>query len=155
MRHFSLFQCLPFPLHWNHTKTAYKVQSHTVYPFLFINDIILKVMQKVRVEFFIPSISVINILFIITILIMGKKLFVGNISWDATEEMLKDLFATIGETEEVALIKDRNYPDRHKGFAFVTMVTEELAQEAIEKLNEADLAGRAITVSEARPKTEY
>jgi cold-inducible RNA-binding protein len=86
---------------------------------------------------------------------MEKKLFVGNISWDATEEMLKDLFATIGDTEEVALIKDRNYPDRHKGFAFVTMATEELAQKAIDELNEKDLAGRAITVSEAKPKKEY
>jgi RNA recognition motif-containing protein len=86
---------------------------------------------------------------------MENKLFVGNISWDATEEQLRELFATIGEIVEVALIKDRNYPDRHKGFAFVTMATEELAQKAIEELNEKELAGRAITVSIARPKKEF
>lgn len=86
---------------------------------------------------------------------MGKKLFVGNISWDASEEDLKNLFESVGALEEVALIKDRNNPSRHKGYAFVTMVEEADAQKAIEELNGKDLAGRAINVSEARPKNEF
>ena len=86
---------------------------------------------------------------------MGKKLFVGNISWDATEADIKSLFDGIGATEEVALIMDRNNPSRHKGYAFVTMVEEADAQKAIEELNGQDLAGRAINVSEAKPKNEF
>lgn len=81
---------------------------------------------------------------------MDNKLFVGNISWNATKEDLQQLFEQVGEVVEVVLIMDK-MKNRHKGFGFVTMATDELAQAAIEKLNDYEMDGRQIKVSVARP----
>lgn len=85
---------------------------------------------------------------------MGNKLFVGNISWNATQEDLENLFGQVGALEEVKLVMDRENPSRHRGFAFVTMADEATAQEAIKKLNGYELDGRKINVSIARPKND-
>jgi cold-inducible RNA-binding protein len=84
---------------------------------------------------------------------MNSKLFVGNLSFNTTENELQDLFAGAGSVSEVNLITDR-MSGRSKGFAFVTMATAEEAQNAISTLNGKDLNGRAMNVSEARPREE-
>lgn len=81
---------------------------------------------------------------------MAKKLFVGNLSWGATEEQLKELFSAVGTVETATIIKDK-MSGRSKGFAFVEMSTDEEAQAAVETLNGKEVDGRAINVSEARP----
>ena len=83
----------------------------------------------------------------------NKKLFVGGISWNLTEEELKEAFAKVGEVEEAKIITDR-VSGRSKGFGFVTMATAEDAAKAIEEMNGTELDGRAITVNEARPQKE-
>ena len=80
---------------------------------------------------------------------MSKKLFVGNLSFQTTENDLTDAFAQVGTVEAVALITDRD-TGRSKGFGFVTM-SEEDADRAIGKLNGSQLDGRALTVNEAKP----
>jgi cold-inducible RNA-binding protein len=84
---------------------------------------------------------------------MNSKLFVGNLSFNTTEIELQDLFASCGSVTDVNLITDR-MSGRSKGFAFVTMGTPEDAQNAINTLNGKDLNGRAMNVSEARPREE-
>ena len=84
---------------------------------------------------------------------MNSKLFVGNLSFNTTENELQDLFATCGSVSEVNLITDR-MSGRSKGFAFVTMGTPEEAQSAIESLNGKNINGRDMNVSEARPREE-
>jgi RNA recognition motif-containing protein len=84
---------------------------------------------------------------------MNSKLFVGNLSFDTTENELQDLFAASGSVTEVNLITDR-MSGRSKGFAFVTMSSPEEAQNAINTLNGKELNGRAMNVSEARPREE-
>lgn len=84
---------------------------------------------------------------------MGNKLFVGNISWDAEKQDLMELFSQVGTVEDVYLVIDRER-QRHKGFGFVTMSTEEEAQSAIESLNNYELKGRQLKVDIARPKGE-
>ena len=79
------------------------------------------------------------------------RIYVGNLSFQATEESLREAFAQHGEVEEVAIITDRD-TGRSRGFAFVTMSDDEQAQAAIEALNGTDLEGRTISVNEARPK---
>lgn len=81
---------------------------------------------------------------------MGKKLYVGNIPFSATEQELSEAFGRCGTVESVKIITDRD-TGRSKGFGFVEMATEEQAQDAIAKLNGADYAGRAMTVNEAKP----
>ncbi len=81
---------------------------------------------------------------------MNKKLYVGNLSYTVTAETLRDLFAAVGEVVSSTIITDR-MSNRSKGFGFVEMETEELAQEAITKLNGQEVDGRQITVAEARP----
>ena len=80
---------------------------------------------------------------------MGKKLFVGNLSWDVRDEQLKEAFSEVGTVEEAVVIIDR-MKNRSKGFGFVTMSSEEEAQAAIEQLNGKEVDGRSINVSEAR-----
>ena len=80
---------------------------------------------------------------------MGNKLFIGNLSWNVDDEMLRETFSAIGTVEEAVVIKDR-IKNRSKGFGFVTMSTEEEAQNAISELNGKEVDGRAINVSEAR-----
>ena len=84
---------------------------------------------------------------------MTKKLYVGNLSYNTTEDRLREAFAAIGEVQSVALIMDRE-TGRSKGFAFVEMTDDTAAQQAISQLNEQPLDGRNIRVSEARPKAE-
>ncbi|MBN2015379.1 RNA-binding protein [Candidatus Dojkabacteria bacterium] len=84
---------------------------------------------------------------------MSNKLFVGGISWDTTEEGLKELFEQVGKVTEVVIIKDK-FSGRSKGFGFVTMEKEEDAKKAIEELNGKELDGRNLTVNEARPQKE-
>lgn len=84
---------------------------------------------------------------------MNSKLFVGNLSFEVTENDLQDLFATFGPVTDVNLMADRS-TGRSRGFAFVTMATPEGAQAAIQGANGKDLKGRAIKVNEARPREE-
>jgi RNA recognition motif-containing protein len=82
---------------------------------------------------------------------MTNKLFVGSLSWNATEQMLQDLFSQVGTVQSVAIIMDK-YSGKSKGFAFVEMSSEAEAEKAIHELNGKDVDGRAITVNEARPQ---
>jgi RNA recognition motif-containing protein len=84
---------------------------------------------------------------------MAKKLYVGNLSYDTTQEQVRELFAQVGEIVEISLITDR-YTGNPKGFGFVEMATEEAAQEAIRRFNGFQLDNRALTVNEARPREE-
>lgn len=81
---------------------------------------------------------------------MQPKLYVGNLSYNAKEEDLTNLFAKFGTVQSVNIITDR-FTGRSKGFAFVEMSSGEEAQKALE-INGTDFLGRSITVSEARPK---
>jgi RNA recognition motif-containing protein len=81
------------------------------------------------------------------------KLFVGNLSFNTTENDLQDAFAAHGTVTETNLMMDR-MTGRPRGFGFVTMSTPEEAQKAIEALNGAQLDGRALTVNVARPREE-
>lgn len=84
---------------------------------------------------------------------MSNKLFVGNLSFQTTENDLQDAFAAYGSVTETNLMMDR-MTNRPRGFGFVTMSTPEEAQAAIDGLNGRDLGGRAITVNVARPREE-
>lgn len=84
---------------------------------------------------------------------MSTKLYVGNLSYNVTENDLQDLFAKHGPVTEVNLVVDR-MSGRPRGFAFVTMATEEGAQAAMAALNEKPLDGRNLTVNPARPREE-
>ncbi len=79
------------------------------------------------------------------------KIYVGNISFDTSEDSLRDAFAAHGEVEEVAVITDRD-TGRPRGFAFVTM-SDTAARTAIDALNGKELDGRTLNVNEARAKT--
>lgn len=81
---------------------------------------------------------------------MAKKLFVGGISFETTNETLKEMFIPAGTVESANVIIDR-ISGRSKGFGFVEMSTEEEAKKAIEMLNGKNVDGRNITVNEARP----
>lgn len=81
---------------------------------------------------------------------MNNKLFVGNLPYTATEEELREAFAQAGSVLSVKIITDRE-SGRSKGFGFVEMATDAEAGTAVEKLNNADYAGRPISVSIARP----
>jgi RNA recognition motif-containing protein len=81
---------------------------------------------------------------------MGKKLYVGNLPFAATDQILVDTFSQCGTVESAKIIMDRD-TGRSKGFGFVEMSSEAEAQDAISKFNGADYDGRALTVSEARP----
>jgi RNA recognition motif-containing protein len=84
---------------------------------------------------------------------MNTKLFVGNLSFNTTENDLQDAFAAHGTVTEANLMMDRA-TGRPRGFAFVTMSSPEEAQKAIQALNGANLDGRDLTVNEARPREE-
>ena len=85
--------------------------------------------------------------------IIGMKIYVGNLSYQTTEEELNDLFKEYGEVASVNIIKDR-YTDRSKGFGFVEMLTDAEAEKAIENLNETEIKERKLRVNQAREKTE-
>lgn len=84
---------------------------------------------------------------------MNKKLYVGSLSYETTEDSLKNAFAQAGTVESATIITDKA-SGRSKGFGFVEMSTEEEAQKAIEMFNGKELDGRTITVNEARPMRE-
>lgn len=84
---------------------------------------------------------------------MSKKLFVGNIDWNTTQEDLSNLFSELGEVEEAVIITDK-FTGRSRGFGFVTYSDDSVAEQAVEKFNGHDLNGRELTVNEARPREE-
>lgn len=84
---------------------------------------------------------------------MGRKLYVGNLAFGITESTLQDLFAAHGTVQSAQVIMDRD-TGRSKGFGFVEMGSDQEAQAAMAALNGQEVEGRALTVNEARPKTE-
>ncbi len=82
---------------------------------------------------------------------MGRKLYVGNLSYSVDSNQLSDLFTQIGPVDTANVIMDRE-TGRSKGFAFVEMNDDSAAQAVIEKFNGADLGGRALNISEAKPQ---
>jgi len=84
---------------------------------------------------------------------VSKKLYVGNLSFDVTESRLQEMFAPFGSVQSAQLIMDRD-TGRSKGFAFVEMGSDQEATAAIAGMNGQMIEGRALTVNEARPKTD-
>lgn len=82
---------------------------------------------------------------------MSKKLYVGNLSYSATDQSLTDTFSQCGTVQSARVIMDRD-SGRSKGFGFVEMSTDSEAQESISRFNGTQLDGRAINVSEAKPQ---
>jgi RNA recognition motif-containing protein len=82
---------------------------------------------------------------------MGTKLYVGNLSFNTTENELQELFSQAGAVQEVTLMQDK-FTGKSRGFAFVTMGSEQDAQNAIAKINGQTIEGRTLTVNEARPR---
>ena len=83
---------------------------------------------------------------------MGRKLYVGNLPYSASEQDLQDLFSQAGPVDSVNVMRDMA-TGRARGFAFVEMGSDADAQKAIDQFNNTDLGGRNLTVNEARPKT--
>jgi RNA recognition motif-containing protein len=84
---------------------------------------------------------------------MGKKLYVGNLAYSVTDSDLETMFGAHGTVQSAQVIMDRD-TGRSKGFGFVEMGSDQEAQAAIAALNGKEVEGRALTVNEARPKTE-
>jgi cold-inducible RNA-binding protein len=84
---------------------------------------------------------------------MGRRLYVGNLPYSATEEQLTDLFSRAGQVDNVRVMRDMA-TGRARGFAFVEMASDEDAQKAVTEFNEYKMEGRALVVNEARPKPE-
>jgi cold-inducible RNA-binding protein len=84
---------------------------------------------------------------------MSSKLYVGNLSFDATETELQDLFSQAGEVRETALIQDK-FTGKSRGFAFVTMSNDSDAQKAIGLFHGKNHQNRPLTVNEARPRED-
>ena len=82
---------------------------------------------------------------------MNKRLYVGNLSYDTTDDGLREAFEAVGPVRDATVMTDR-YSGRSRGFGFVEMETEEAAAEAISQLNETVLDGRTIRVAEANPR---
>jgi cold-inducible RNA-binding protein len=82
---------------------------------------------------------------------VAARLFVGSLSWNTTDDQLKDFFASAGTVNSANVIFDRD-TNRSKGFGFVEMSSDDEAKKAISSLNGKELDGRAIIVSEARPR---
>ncbi|NLX06611.1 MAG: RNA-binding protein [Phycisphaerae bacterium] len=84
---------------------------------------------------------------------MGKKLYVGNMSYDTNDSSLEELFGAYGTVESAQVIIDRS-TGRSKGFGFVEMGNDDEAQAAIDALNGKEVNGRTLTVNEARPRED-
>src|SRR4028119_282924 len=84
---------------------------------------------------------------------MGNKLYVGNLSFNTTETDLQDLFAQSGTVNEVLLVQDK-FTGKSRGFAFVTMSSDQEAQAAVNEFNGKNVDGRPLTVNEARPRED-
>lgn len=82
---------------------------------------------------------------------MGNKLFVGGVSWDTSDEGLKDAFTPYGEVVEAKIITDRE-TGRSRGFGFVTFADEQSAAKAMQEMDQSVLDGRTIRVNEAHDK---
>jgi RNA recognition motif-containing protein len=82
---------------------------------------------------------------------MNRKLYVGNLPYEVTENDLQELFGGVGTVASVSVMRDRE-TGRARGFAFVEMATEADAQNAIDKLHDRPFGGRTLTVNEARPQ---
>jgi cold-inducible RNA-binding protein len=82
---------------------------------------------------------------------MGKKLYVGNLSYNVTNSSLEELFSQFGRVQSAEVVMDRD-TGRSKGFGFVEMADDNAANEAISGLNEKEHDGRPLTVNEARPR---
>lgn len=82
---------------------------------------------------------------------MGTKLYVGNLPFSTTENELQELFAQAGAVQEVTLMQDK-FTGKSRGFAFITMGSEQDAQNAVSQLNGKAIEGRPLTVNEARPR---
>lgn len=83
--------------------------------------------------------------------LMNTKLYIGNLSFNTNEDALRTAFGQFGAITDVYIANDRE-TGRPRGFAFVTFGTAEESQKAVDKMNGAELDGRALTVNEARPK---
>jgi cold-inducible RNA-binding protein len=83
---------------------------------------------------------------------MGKRLYVGNLSFNTTELELREVFSQYGTVAETKMVTDRE-TGRPRGFAFIEMGSEQEAKEAIEQLNSRELGGRALTVNEAQERS--
>ena len=84
---------------------------------------------------------------------MGKRVFVGNLPFSATEDQLRELFSQHGEVSSAEIVKDK-FTERSRGFAFVEMASDEAAAAAVAALNQYQMDGRPLTVNEARARTE-
>jgi RNA recognition motif-containing protein len=84
---------------------------------------------------------------------MGRRLYVGNLPYSATEDQLSDLFGQAGKVDSVRVMRDMA-TGRARGFAFVEMGSDDDAQKAISQFHEHQMEGRALVVNEARPKPE-
>src|SRR5215211_4927288 len=84
---------------------------------------------------------------------MGKKLYVGNLAYGVTDEVLSQMFAAYGAVQSAQVIMDRD-TGRSKGFGFVEMSNDQEAQAAIDALGGKEMEGRTLTVNEARPREE-
>ena len=82
-----------------------------------------------------------------------KNIYVGNLSFDATEDQVRSMFEAYGPVERVSIVTDRD-TGQSRGFGFVEMPDDESANKAMEALNGTSLGGRNLTVNEARPKTD-
>jgi RNA recognition motif-containing protein len=82
---------------------------------------------------------------------MGMKLYVGNLSFEASETDLQELFAQAGQVESARIITDM-YTGKSRGFGFVEMANRDEGQKAIDQFNGKDLKGRPIVVSEPKPR---
>jgi len=82
-----------------------------------------------------------------------KNIYVGNLSFDATEDQVRSMFEQYGAVDRVSIITDRD-TGKPRGFAFVEMADDDSADKAMEALNGSNLAGRNLTVNEARPKAD-
>jgi RNA recognition motif-containing protein len=83
---------------------------------------------------------------------MGRKLYVGNLPYSATDQSVREAFSKAGTVDSVSIISDRD-TGQSKGFGFVEMASDAEAQAAIQQLNGTTLEGRQIKVNEAKPKT--
>jgi RNA recognition motif-containing protein len=83
---------------------------------------------------------------------MSKKIYVGNLSYEATEEQVREMFAQYGKLDSIAMITDRD-SGRFRGFGFVEM-EDSAANAAIKALNDTEVGGRMLRVNEARPRED-